>query len=139
MEAKEITPDGVAAAAAALAAHYRYIKAPENPVDSFWFFFDKIYEDIESVVEHLALETERVKNCQIGREVWELMDKEVLNQLSQNVYLRLKRRYCVYGEFQKPLEELSDDELRSVEGIGRRTLAKIRSVIPYKDNKEDKL
>ncbi len=54
---------------------------------------------------------------------------KVKGKISLRAFLVLARGY-LYGDVDKPLEALTDKELRKIYGLGINTLAEIRCVIP---------
>lgn len=50
-------------------------------------------------------------------------------KVSIRIYLLLLRCY-LYGDLTKPIEQVTDEELLSYYGVGPKTLAEIRKVVP---------
>ncbi len=114
-EATEISPDGIAAAAAALAATSGYAQKCDNLSKAFWCFFDFLLTDQDQVKRELDEQKERKeKECE-----------EMFSGFSVRTSNALRRAYLP-----KSLTELTDDDLLEVRMIGPKALAEIRAIIP---------
>ena len=54
---------------------------------------------------------------------------KIRGKVSERVELLILRCY-MYGGLEKPLETVTDEEFLSISGLGRKTLAALRQVIP---------
>lgn len=113
----EITADGLAAAAAVLAAKSKYLEDHRDLTDAFWHFFS-ILENEQRGKMHLE------RRVLEGDRLW-IEQQSALDNLPFRVYGAL-RRASLKGELWKPLDQMTDEELLSIEGIGKLSLAQIR-------------
>lgn len=127
-EALEITPDGIAAAAATLAIRSEYLEKNHVLLNAFWHFFDLLIDSQSHLRIGLGEEEIARERQQEGRRLWELSE-EKLGGLTRRAHYLLHRAY-LSGEQLKPIEELTDVDLLAVRGVGLKTLADIRAVIP---------
>lgn len=128
-EATEITPDGIAAAAATLAVESKYLQ--ENTVlsSAFWYFFDLLLEHQHWAKEKLDAKKITREEAVEGGELWESERWKVSGRLKTRAYRALYHGYYA-GVLLKPIAELTDDDLLALRGIGLKTLAAIRAIIP---------
>ena len=127
-KATEISPDGIAAAAATLAIKSKYLQEHPNLNAAFWVFFDDLIDDQTRARQDLDEQKEREEKQREGIRLWEL-SKWRVSKLPARAYCVLRRAYST-GDLLKPVTELTDDELLFLRGLGHRTLADIRAVIP---------
>jgi len=127
-KATEISPDGIAAAAATLAIHSKYLQDHKNLFETFWVFFDDLLDSQETAQRALDEEKTRQEKEREGRRLWESSQYGV-SQLGARARLMLRRAYSS-GRLLKPVTELTDDDLLFAGGIGPKTLADIRVLIP---------
>jgi len=63
------------------------------------------------------------------RKLMEENEAKLEGRVSERIKLLIARQY-LWGEYTKPLEELTDQELLAVAYVGPKTVAEIRKVIP---------
>ncbi|MFP3975875.1 MAG: hypothetical protein ACLFVK_06610 [Dehalococcoidia bacterium] len=125
-EATQVSPDGLAAAAAGLINWVniqRLGTAGYTLVDCFWLLFDELV-DTQKAVARSHGRSQEIERC---RQLW-LAEQRKLSTVSSRVYNVLGHAYNT-GVLTKPLEELSDIELLDVKGIGIVALAEIRDAV----------
>ena len=130
-----ITPDGLASAAATLAIKSTYLDEHHNLTQAFWHFFDVLIEDQLDAETELREENQRVEDIKAGRELWDKISPSLEGNISPRARYILIRAYRS-GHLTRPLEELTDDELLDIEGIGPIILAEIRKVGILTNGKE---
>jgi len=112
-EAVAITPDGIAAVAATLAVHSKYLQEHHDLLGAFWYFFDR-----------LAGEQTRQKQLVKGRKLWEEIAGPLWEQLPQRIWLALDKAY--YEGLTTPIQDLEPGE---VKGIGKKSIQIIRQYL----------
>lgn len=115
-KAMEITPDGIAAAAATLAVKS---EEGEDLFEAFWYFFDALLRDQHQVKKYLD-EKETAGEKLLESVEW---GGSALGTRARNALRR-------GADGKKPITELTDDDLLNMRCIGLKTLAFIRTIIP---------
>lgn len=118
-KAIEITPDGIAAAAATLAVESKYLRETNDLLKAFWYFFDLLIDNQADAEE-----------AKVRDKVWTQIE-ETASALPSRTLSILRRAYW-HGGLLAPPDQLSDDELLAVRSLGPKALAQIREVFPKK-------
>ncbi len=120
MERADITADGVAAAAAALAVKSEYLDQNKDLIKTFWYFFDML-------ARHVSQQQAAKQAREDSQRRWLQCSAELQVKLGGLCY-QLEQGYRD-GILTRPLTELRDDEILSVRGIGPTRLRLIQEAI----------
>jgi len=108
----EITPDGIAAAAAVLATHYsKHLRDSPELTDAFWYFFSKLAGQ-QKVLERMIK----------AEEIWTEMADRLRERLPERIWDALDEAYCNQG-LQTPIQDLEPGD---VKGVGRKSIQMVR-------------
>lgn len=113
-EVASLSPTGIAIAAAALTATRR--AGTDVSEDDFWRWFDRI-----------GMTVRKTRREMQGRRAWQAQ-ADKLRGLPKRIYKTIEEEYCG-GTLTIEIDDLDDEELLAIEGIGPGSVAKIRATL----------
>jgi hypothetical protein len=122
MDRSDLTADGVAGVAVRLALNSQLLHQKHDLVDAFWCFFDILAAHITHDQEHEAIWQAYTQLALEFRDSY-------LGKIPRPLYTLIHAAYK-RGDYDKPIEELTDRELLVAKGIGLSRLGKIREIVP---------